>query len=54
MLTFLSYLLSSFGHRSFFILFLLSGFLKAPSYGTWNFLVWPKENVFARGLYAWC
>jgi hypothetical protein len=70
MLTFLSHLLSSFGQRSFFILFLafmfdvehegqeqfflLSGFLKAPSYGTWNFLAWPKANVFAHGLYVWC
>lgn len=34
--------------------FLLSGFLKALSYGTWNFLAWPKANVFALGLYVWC
>jgi hypothetical protein len=70
MLTFLSYLLSSFGRRTFFILFLafmfdvehegqeqffwLSGFLKALSYGTLNFLAWPKVNVFALGLYVWC
>ncbi len=70
MLTFFSYLLSSFGWRAFFILFLafmydvehegqeqfflLLGFLKTLSYATWNFLAWPKANVFALCLYVWC
>jgi hypothetical protein len=36
------------GQEQFFLL------LKAPSYGTWNFLAWPKANVFALGLYVWC
>jgi hypothetical protein len=34
--------------------FLLSGFLKALSYATWNFFAWPKANVFAFRLYVWC